>query len=31
LTHYSDGFDYLVDVEFPLSGTKPTAGNQQIR
>lgn len=31
LTHYSDGLDYLVDVEFPLSGTKPTAGSVQIR
>jgi hypothetical protein len=31
LTHYSDGLDYLVDVEFPLSGTKPESSNPRIR
>lgn len=25
LTHASDGCDYFVDIEFPLSGTKPDA------
>lgn len=23
LTHHSDGFDYMIDLEFPLSGQKP--------
>lgn len=32
LTHASDGCDYLVDIEFPLSGTKPnSSGNTRIR
>ncbi len=31
LTHFSDGLDYLVDVEFPLSGTKPTSSLVRIR
>lgn len=31
LTHYSDGFDYMTDIEFPLSGTKPDSRMQRIR
>ncbi len=31
LTHFSDGLDYLVDLEFPLSGTKPNSGSARIR
>lgn len=31
LTHFSDGLDYLVDVEFPLSGAKPQAASTRIR
>ena len=31
LTHYSDGFDYLADIEFPLVGSKPDSGSVKIR
>ena len=31
LTHFSDGLDYLVDIEYPLSGEKPQSGMQRIR
>ncbi len=31
LTHFSDGLDYLVDVEFPLSGSKPSSNLVRIR
>jgi len=31
LTHASDGMDYFVDIEFPLSGTKPNSGSARIR
>ncbi len=31
LTHFSDSLDYLVDVEFPLSGIKPQSRNMRIR
>jgi hypothetical protein len=31
LTHFSDGADYMMDLLFPLSGTKPNARNQRIR
>ncbi len=31
-THFSDGFDYFVDWEYPLSGKKPSrSGSVQIR
>lgn len=31
LTHSSDGMDYMIDVEEPLSGIKPNSGNVRIR
>lgn len=31
LTHFSDGLDYMVDVEFPLSGSKPDSRMNRIR
>jgi hypothetical protein len=31
LTHYSDGFDYYVDIEYPLSGIKPNSKLVKIR
>lgn len=31
LTHHSDGFDYLADIEFPMSGSKPSSGSVRIR
>lgn len=31
LTHASDGMDYLCDILFPLSGTKPNSGMFQVR
>jgi len=31
LTHYSDGLDYLIDIEFPLSGSKPQTGSIKFR
>ncbi len=31
MTHASDGCDYFVDIEFPLSGQKPNPGSTRIR
>ena len=31
LTHYSDGADYMVDIEFPLMGSKPSSGSIKVR
>jgi hypothetical protein len=31
LTHHSDGFDYLADIEYPLSGAKPDSTPMRIR
>lgn len=31
LTHASDGMDYFVDIEFPLSGMKPPSGSTKYR
>ncbi|MBL0320685.1 MAG: hypothetical protein IPP74_15530 [Alphaproteobacteria bacterium] len=31
LTHYSDGVDYLVDIEYPLSGEKPQSSTTKFR
>ena len=31
LTHYSDGFDYMIDILFPLSGSKPMTGSTKVR
>lgn len=31
LTHYSDGLDYMCDILFPLSGTKPDSRQSKIR
>lgn len=31
LTHASDGMDYFIDIEFPLSGQKPQSGSTKIR
>lgn len=31
LTHASDGMDYFIDIEFPLSGTKPDSRSTKIR
>lgn len=31
LTHYSDGFDYMIDILFPLYGSKPEAGSIKYR
>ncbi len=31
LTHHSDGMDYFIDLEFPLSGHKPQSGSIKIR
>ncbi len=31
LTHYSDGLDYFVDLEFPLSGSRPPTQSFKIR
>jgi hypothetical protein len=31
LTHASDGADYFIDIEFPLSGQKPDSGSTKIR
>jgi hypothetical protein len=31
LTHYSDGLDYMCDIRYPMSGTKPVKGGVRIR
>lgn len=31
LTHFSDGMDYFLDIEFPLSGSKPKSTPIRIR
>lgn len=31
LTHYSDGFDYMADILFPLSGKKPESRTTKYR